>query len=302
MISSSKCVFLLVGLMAVDSFQPSSCTRSLGRSSTTGKSTATSGMALLNNVASDDAVVDEEKVQKKRKRDKIMAFLRNKGAVGRNQDFSTAMGVDEGPVGKNKSAVRKMEKTAAAYKWCTDTGIIDDCSEPFPKTPSGSEWTGFTDQVMGGVSIGKLERQTIDGRECNVMLGKVSLYNNGGFIQMAQELTTNSAVSMTVDASAYDGIELDVYYRGEEEAEKFNVHLRTPACIRKFSSFRNTFEVKPDQWQTVRLPFDEFVGHGPGVVDTQINTAELKRIGIVAIGKAMEVNLGVSKVALYKNE
>ena len=60
--------------------------------------------------------------------------------------------------------------------------------------------------------------------------------------------------------------------------------------------------MKAGEWQTVRLPFDEFVGHGPGVVDTQINTAELKRIGIVAIGKAMEVNFGVAKVALFKNE
>ena len=32
-----------------------------------------------------------------------MAFLRNKGVLGKNKDFSTAMGVDEGPVGKNKS-------------------------------------------------------------------------------------------------------------------------------------------------------------------------------------------------------
>jgi hypothetical protein len=49
---------------------------------------------------------EDEAVAKKRKRDKVMSFLRNAGAVGKNQDFSTAMGVDEGPVGKNKSAVR----------------------------------------------------------------------------------------------------------------------------------------------------------------------------------------------------
>ena len=40
---------------------------------------------------------------KKKKRADVMAFLRKKGAVGKNKDFSTAMGVDEGPVGKNKS-------------------------------------------------------------------------------------------------------------------------------------------------------------------------------------------------------
>lgn len=82
---------------------------------------------------------------------------------------STAMGVDEGPVGKNRSQVRGMQKSKMAYEWCTDSGIIDDISESFPLTSSGSEWSGFTDQVMGGISEGKLLREKIDGRECNVM-------------------------------------------------------------------------------------------------------------------------------------
>lgn len=38
---------------------------------------------------------------KKRKRDKVMAFLRKKGVIGARKDFTTAMGVDEGPVGKS---------------------------------------------------------------------------------------------------------------------------------------------------------------------------------------------------------
>ena len=76
---------------------------------------------------------------------------------------------------------------------------------------------------MGGVSIGKLLRETIEGRTCNVMKGKVSTYNNGGFIQMATDLSKDQAESMTVDASEFDGIELDVYYEGIEEREHFNV-------------------------------------------------------------------------------
>jgi len=49
---------------------------------------------------------DENSVSAKKgggKRAAVMAFLRKKGAVGPNTDFSTAMGVDEGPVGKNRS-------------------------------------------------------------------------------------------------------------------------------------------------------------------------------------------------------
>ena len=116
-----------------------------------------------------------------------------------------------------------IQKSPSAYKWCTETGTIDDLTEPFPKTSCGTEWTGITDTVMGGVSNGKLTREELEGRTANVMRGKVSLYNNGGFIQMAVNLSTDPSVSLTVDASNYDGIELDVYYKGDASFEKFNV-------------------------------------------------------------------------------
>ena len=38
---------------------------------------------------------------KKRKRDKVMDFLRQKGVIGSKKDFTYAMGVDEGPSGKS---------------------------------------------------------------------------------------------------------------------------------------------------------------------------------------------------------
>ena len=50
-----------------------------------------------------DGSPETEQNKKKKSAADVMAFLRKKGAVGRNQDFSTAMGVDEGPVGKNRS-------------------------------------------------------------------------------------------------------------------------------------------------------------------------------------------------------
>ena len=195
---------------------------------------------------------------------------------------------------------KKLEKAASAYKSCTESGIIDDMSENFPLSSSGTEWSGFTDQVMGGVSKGMLTRELVDGRTANVMKGKVSLYNNGGFIQMATSLSTDPAVSLTVDASAFDGIELDVLHKGSDETESFNIHLRNPACVRQFSSYRQTFQISSGKWQTIRLPFDAFVGYGPGSEGTPFDTKELRRIGVVAIGKAMEVYLAVSGIRFYK--
>lgn len=34
--------------------------------------------------------------------------------------------------------VREIQKAKAAYQWCTDTGIVDDVSEEFPMTSSGT--------------------------------------------------------------------------------------------------------------------------------------------------------------------
>ena len=110
---------------------------------------------------------------------------------------------------------------------CTVSGIIDDMSETFPFTSSGTEWAAFTDQVMGGVSSGSISRERdVQGRTANALRGKVSLQNNGGFVQMATDLALDPSVSETVDASEYDGIELDVLCRAEANEEKYSFNIQ----------------------------------------------------------------------------
>ena len=43
--------------------------------------------------------------------------------------------------------------------------VIDDLSRPFPESANGSNWRLFTDQVMGGVSRGRLRKDHILGRQ-----------------------------------------------------------------------------------------------------------------------------------------
>ena len=64
---------------------------------------------------------------------------------------------------------------------------------------------------MDGVSKGSLVRAAVAGRPAIRMLGDVSLENNGGFIQIALDLSLDGGV---VDDSAWDGIELDVFGNG----------------------------------------------------------------------------------------
>jgi len=241
---------------------------------------------------------------KRRGDNKAMAFLRKVGRVGgaANMDFADAMGLDESPSGGTKEShhengFRHVRKSKSSYIPCTTSGVIDDMSDGFPFTSSGSQWQGITDKVMGGVSNGSLTRETVDGKLANVLRGKVSLKNNGGFIQMAADLSLDPGVDPFVDASSFDGIELEVYNEGEE-SDNFNVHLRTPACQRQFSSYRSTFKLDANQWTTIRLSWGDFKGHGPGPDETEF-VPTLRRIGIVSIGEAKDVSIAVSKVGFY---
>lgn len=126
---------------------------------------------------------------------------------------------------------------------------------------------------------------------------------------MATDLALYPDKENTVDASNYNGIEVDVLYRDEDDASSdngevvkndFNLHLRNPACTRRFSSYRSTFSIeKEDTWETIQLTWDEFTGHGPGASETLFDPSKLRRIGLLAIGKEMDVFLAVSEVRFY---
>ncbi|KAL7522588.1 hypothetical protein ACHAWX_007286 [Stephanocyclus meneghinianus] len=263
----------------------------------------TDNIALSQTTKSDN---DNGSIQTDKNGDnKAMAFLRKVGRVGgaASIDFANAMGLDESPSGGTKSGYhedgfKNVRKSKAAYRPCTASGIIDDMSEPFPFTSSGSQWVGITDRVMGGVSRGSLSREIVGGRLANVLRGTVSLDNNGGFVQMATDLALDPSVDAFVDAGDFDGVELEIYCEGSDDEETFNVHLRNPACQRQNSAYRATATVRPGTWVTLRLPWDVFKGYGPGP-DVTPFVPTLRRLGIVSIGEAKDVVLAVSKVGFY---
>lgn len=162
---------------------------------------------------------------------KAMQFLKKIGRVGGNQkvDFTNAIGVDEGSSTKTAgkwgsgSSSRPLKKSKAAYLSCIQSGTIDDMSEEFPATSSGTQWDGVTDRVMGGASSGTISREEFHGKKCNVLRAHVCLDNNGGFVQMATDLALDPSIRNTVDASSYRGIEMEVLFVGESEKEQFNV-------------------------------------------------------------------------------
>jgi hypothetical protein len=162
------------------------------------------------------------------------------------------------------------------------SAIIDDLSREPPMAAIGSDWQIITDQVMGGVSEGTMARKVIAGRSAILMRGAVSLQNNGGFVQIALDLSPEGRV---VDASAWSGIELDVFGHGEA----YGVHLRTDALAKPWQSYRQVFMAYAE-WRTVQLPFDRFVPHR---TDMPLDSHRLRRIGVVAIGRAFSADLAL---------
>jgi hypothetical protein len=154
---------------------------------------------------------------------------------------------------------------------------------------SNTAWRGFSDRVMGGVSRETVSHEVIDIEPCVRLTGDVRLDNNGGFIQMAMDLAPGSE---TFDASAFAGFSLRVRGNGET----YGAHLRTRNAIRPWESYRAPFAAGP-RWTDVRVPFSDFQ---PYRLSEPLDVTVLRRLGLVAIGRAFYADLAVAGVALYR--
>ncbi len=166
-----------------------------------------------------------------------------------------------------------------------EAAVIDDLSRPHPMTACGTAWSFMSDQVMGGVSSGTLTREVVAGRMALRLRGDVSLDNNGGFVQAALNLRPDGAA---MDASAFAGIVVTVW--GREET--YNLHLRTDAIERPWQSYRQSFVAEP-RWREIILPFQDMEAHR---VEAPFDPRSLRRIGLVAIGRAFAADLAIADV------
>ncbi|MEM7544003.1 MAG: CIA30 family protein [Pseudomonadota bacterium] len=155
-----------------------------------------------------------------------------------------------------------------------------------PLTPN---WEYVADGVMGGVSEGQMTSTRIDGRDAARLIGNVSLDNNGGFIQMAFDLMPAGGA---FDASAWRGVEMSV--RGNDEG--YDLRLRTDQLTRPWQSFRCLFHA-PSVWTTRRMAFADMTAHK---TDAAFDPARLRRIGVLAIGRAFAVDIAVASIGFYR--
>ena len=151
------------------------------------------------------------------------------------------------------------------------------------------DWQYVADGVMGGVSEGQATRETVAGRDALRLQGRVSLDNNGGFIQVAGDLASRGTL---FDASDWRGIAFESYGNGET----YELRLRTDALTRPWQSFRTAFTAAP-RWTTHELAFSEFEAHR---TDAQFDPARLRRLGFLAIGREFDADLAITGLRLIR--
>jgi len=167
--------------------------------------------------------------------------------------------------------------------------LIDDFSRNDLVSNLGTQWRSVSDKVMGGVSAASITNNTILDRSCLRLTGRVSLGNDGGFVQASLDLAPEGG---GLDASGFTGVR--IVARGNDE--KYSVHLRTPDNVRPWQSYRAHF-IAGAQWESFELPFSHFVPHR---LEAALDITRLRRIGLVAIGRAFDADLSVSELSLYR--
>ncbi len=143
-------------------------------------------------------------------------------------------------------------------------------------------WRCVSDQVMGGASVGTLRQERVAGRVALRLTGEVSLENDGGFLQMATDMGA---------APTSDGIEIEVL----GDCAEYNLHLKTDAVEKPWQSYRATFRAGPE-WTRIRLPFAGLEAHR---IDAPFDPGGLRRIGLVAFGRAFRPDLSLAALDLF---
>tara|TARA_B100001769_G_scaffold256437_1_gene233712 strand:+ start:114 stop:677 length:564 start_codon:yes stop_codon:yes gene_type:complete len=164
--------------------------------------------------------------------------------------------------------------------------ILDDLSNPGVTTQK-QNWAFFTDGVMGGLSQGKAIISNVEGTDCYHMTGNVTTENNGGFIQIRNQLKPS------ISTKEYEGIYLKVYGNNED----YSIHLRTALTMAPWQYYKFSFKSNT-QWNEIRAPFNEFKksnAYQPSALIGQ----KIKSIGLVAGFKDFIADICLSEIGFY---
>lgn len=155
--------------------------------------------------------------------------------------------------------------------------LIDDFKD------TTGPWRFFTDQVMGGVSVGKAIIRNGSSRRYLELTGTVSTKNRGGFIQARRDLDTPFEADVT---------RIRLRVRGDGQTYFF--HLRTTDTGLPWQYYQAAFTTTKE-WSDVTLTFEDFKASGRMLPATPAPET-ITSIALVAYGRDHTANISLSQV------
>ncbi len=147
------------------------------------------------------------------------------------------------------------------------------------------EWEFISDQVMGGVSSGKVELISESQKNFIRLSGIVSTENNGGFIQFRS--------NFNFENQDFKGLRI----KAKGFPSEYYVHIRTTFLFLPWQFYSSSFKVS-EKWQTYELLFDDFK-RSNFYQPSKFNSSEIESIGFVAFGKNFNPQLDIIEVEVF---
>ena len=165
---------------------------------------------------------------------------------------------------------------------------VEDLSFPF-NADSGRYWQYVSDQVMGGVSVGKVTLEQ-DGEMYYARLtGNVSTANNGGVIQLR---TGISFANSEKEGKNLQGVRLNVRGNGET----YDIHIITNDRAYYGDYYSATFQADSD-WKMIDLPFNTFERKRYNT--SKLDAKNIRSFAIAAYGRNFTSDVSVSTIEFY---
>lgn len=171
----------------------------------------------------------------------------------------------------------KIHGSAVSTKQLVDV-YNSDQHEPSP-------WSVISDQVMGGVSSATQHQEERHNSPCTCLVGRTSLDNNGGFVQMKLDIEPSEL------STDYQGLFIEL----TGNAHDYNLHIKTAQLTRPWQSFRYTLSVEP-QWTRFIVPFQQLLAHR---TEAELQPAAIKSVAVVAIGEEFDVDVCVRRFGFF---
>ena len=145
------------------------------------------------------------------------------------------------------------------------------------------KWQFISDQVMGGVSSGKVEFININNNLYARMTGNVSTENKGGFIQVRRKLE-----KINLEGSNF----IEIIAKGNNQ--NYFIHLRTYGTFLPWQYYQISFKVL-NNFKKFKLSISEFK-RSSLFLSKNINPKNITSIGIVAFGRDHSADIFIKEI------